>query len=221
MRPRPPTEPCVRATYTALRSSLACARGLLSVSSPSHHPPDPTTLRSRRRCGRRPPVADEPRHSYSVVPFPRWLRGYALHHDWPPVSRCRNGTMRPSDSLYRVGRASLTLEHVLPRRSASARGGHNRVPRGQPRPSGRYRASLGKPCGLHANPHRTTAGSNRKSGIPITSKVTPPGQPLVSLSLRSAFRTPVLPRSSSGIDWSGFVLDSRPIDSGFSPALLE
>ena len=137
-------------------------------------------------------MANEPQHSYSVVPFPRWLRvlGNALHHDWPPVSRCRNGRIEPSDSLYRVGHASLTLEHVLPHRSASAWGGQHRFPRSQPCPSGRYRVSLGKPCGLPANPHRTTAGSNRKSGIPITSKVTPPGQPLVSLSLRSAFRTP-------------------------------
>ncbi len=112
------------------------------------------------------------------------------HHDWPPVSRCRNGHIEPSDSLYRVGHASLTLAHLLPHRSASAWGGHNRVPRRQPRPSGRYRVSLGKPCGLPANPHRTTAESYRKSGFPIGSKVTPPGQPLVSLSLRSAFRTP-------------------------------
>ncbi len=183
----------------------------LPISSSKSCPSDSIILRSRRRFHGRSLVTNPLRPSNFVVPFPPALarcqavaaapsmsRRDASHRFCPPrgyprfTGRCFLGTMRPSDSLHRVGPASryacavptlAALRTVSGHRSVRCRHEHRFRHRQSDTRSrtakGRCRASLGKPCDVPAKPPRTTARLAQILDIPFPSTVIQPTSPWV------------------------------------------
>ena len=109
MRPRPPTEPCVRVTYTALRSSLVCTRGqpMDAQISPIHRSPRRAVIRLTR-----PPYGLDA----AVAGGRRWRMSLNIPTPWSPFRDGFGSLETPSTMTgHRFPDAvTVVLNHLTP-----------------------------------------------------------------------------------------------------------